>query len=115
VAILVRSVDRPWGRFETFLVNGKVRSKLLFITGGHRLSYQSHERRGEFWRVLRGTVLATVDGQETLMHEGDRMEIPRRAKHRLAGKTDATVLELPVGPFDEADITRYEDDYGRSP
>jgi hypothetical protein len=31
----------------------------------------------------------------------------------MVGITDATVLEISTGEFDESDITRYSDIYGR--
>jgi len=39
--------------------------------------------------------------------------IPRTAKHRLSGISKLKIAEISFGKFDENDITRYEDDFGR--
>lgn len=42
------------------------------------------------------------------------MMIPKIAMHRLIGAgTDAIVLEISTGEFDEKNIVRLEDDYAR--
>jgi mannose-1-phosphate guanylyltransferase len=40
--------------------------------------------------------------------------VPKKAIHRLIGAgTDAIILEISTGDFDEKDIVRLEDDYSR--
>lgn len=48
------------------------------------------------------------------MKDGDEVRIPPGTKHRLiGGAIVGQVLEISFGEFDEEDIVRYEDDYGR--
>jgi mannose-6-phosphate isomerase-like protein (cupin superfamily) len=48
------------------------------------------------------------------MQTGDTITIPKGTNHRLEGAgTDAIILEIATGMFDEADIVRIEDDYSR--
>jgi mannose-6-phosphate isomerase-like protein (cupin superfamily) len=109
----MRSVKKPWGRFEEFAKNERVTVKLLYIEKGCRLSYQYHRQRREFWRVVKGRVVATVDGVNTVLREGESVEVPVRGKHRVAALVDSVLLEVARGRFDEGDIVRLEDDYGR--
>lgn len=56
-----------------------------------------------------------LDGVETPAQKDDEFFIPQGTKHRI--KTDKTTvewLELSFGDFDENDIVRLEDSYGRT-
>jgi len=46
--------------------------------------------------------------------KGEEMFIPRNTLHRLSSKKGGRVLEIAFGKFDENDIERVEDVYGRS-
>jgi mannose-6-phosphate isomerase-like protein (cupin superfamily) len=107
------SVKKPWGRFEELAKNERVTVKLLHIKGGCRLSYQYHHYRREVWWVVKGRVVATVDGVNTVLREGESVEIKVRERHRAAASVDSVLLEVARGRFDEGDIVRVEDDYGR--
>jgi mannose-6-phosphate isomerase len=104
---------RPWGTFEQFTENEKSTVKLLFVKAGKRLSYQYHNHRSEFWHIVSGKALLTLNGKNRIMKTGDEVKIPLRAKHRVKGITDAVILEIAAGDFDEADIVRIQDDFGR--
>lgn len=107
-------VSKPWGMFEQFTLNQKSTVKILTVEPSTRLSYQSHKDRDEFWRCIKGTVTAIINDVEIPMCEGDELWIPRGTKHRLiGGQHQGKVLEICFGEFDEEDITRHEDDYGR--
>jgi hypothetical protein len=45
--------------------------------------------------------------------EGEHIKIGTGVKHRIKAYEDCIVLEISYGRFDENDITRIEDDYGR--
>jgi hypothetical protein len=48
------------------------------------------------------------------LQTGESITIPKKATHRLIGDgTDAVILEIATGEFDESDIVRLEDDYKR--
>jgi mannose-6-phosphate isomerase-like protein (cupin superfamily) len=49
-----------------------------------------------------------------LLQTGETITIPKKALHRLEGAgTDAVILEVSTGEFDESDIVRLQDDYKR--
>jgi alkylation response protein AidB-like acyl-CoA dehydrogenase len=52
--------------------------------------------------------------QTTAVKQGDEFFVARGTKHRImAGSEPLLVLEIAVGEFDEEDITRFDDKYGR--
>ena len=105
---------RPWGHFERFNLNERCTVKLVYVDGDKRLSLQYHNKRSEFWKVVRGTAMVELDGKATILAEGDTIVIPRQARHRVGALDgDCTILEIAYGKFDEDDIVRIEDDFQR--
>lgn len=107
--------ERPWGRFRQFVSNERVTVKTIIVEPGHRLSLQTHGHRAEMWHVLDGAVDVRVDDRSWTAGRGEMVWIPEGAVHRLgnSGDAPARLLEIAFGDFDEADITRLEDDYTR--
>lgn len=108
-------VERPWGRFQQFATNEPVTVKTITVEPGHRLSLQTHEHRAEMWHVLEGTADVQIDDEARAAGPGDMVWVPPGARHRLgnSGTAPVRILELAFGDFDEADITRLDDDYAR--
>jgi HAD superfamily hydrolase (TIGR01484 family) len=105
---------RPWGKFEQFTHNEVSTVKILEVHPGKRLSLQSHENREEAWVALDDGVITEIDGVSKILSQGERVLIRKGSKHRLAAdKEIVRVLEISYGHFDEDDIKRYEDDFGR--
>jgi len=112
--VVVYSVIRPWGSFEKFNENEQCTVKLLYIKPGSRLSLQYHNKRQEFWKIIKGSGTVEIQDKKSTLSEGDNIFIPSGAKHRIqAGNSGCTVLEISYGSFDEDDIVRIEDDYNR--
>lgn len=107
--------DRPWGWFRRFTNNESTTVKILHVHAGALLSLQSHAKRSEFWRVLSGDPILIVDDMQAQGKPGDEFFVPVGAKHRIQGGAhDAEILEIAHGIFDEDDVARYEDIYGRA-
>lgn len=107
--------ERPWGSFERFTENDVSTVKILHVAPGKRFSLQKHAKRAEFWRCIEGSGVATIDGVETPLSVGNEVLIPIGATHRLtAGNEGIAVLEIITGEYDENDIERLEDDFGRA-
>jgi mannose-1-phosphate guanylyltransferase/mannose-6-phosphate isomerase len=86
----------------------------MSLEAGHRLSLQSHSGRAELWIVLDPGAVVQIG--ETVHHPspGDELWIPAGQKHRLSSEGAAVrVLEVAFGDWNQEDITRYDDDYGR--
>lgn len=106
--------ERPWGNFRQFTHNNPVTVKIVTVNPNESLSLQSHENRSEFWRVIRGDGIVEIGEIQKNTVVGDEHEIKRGEKHRLsAGPDGVQVLEISLGVFDEDDVVRYDDKYGR--
>ena len=106
---------RPWGHFERFTLNEPCTVKLVYVDADKRLSLQYHNNRTEFWKVVKGPVKIQIANETKTLETGETVMVPKKAIHRLMGAgTDAIILEISTGDFDEQDIVRLEDDYKRS-
>ena len=107
-------VKRPWGNFRQFTRNVPSTVKILTVKAGEELSLQNHKKRSEFWHVVHGDGIIQVGKRKKNVGEGNEFYIPEGEMHRLiAGSSGIIVLEIAMGEFDENDIIRYEDKYGR--
>jgi mannose-1-phosphate guanylyltransferase/mannose-6-phosphate isomerase len=108
---------RPWGWFESLVIEERFQVKRIHVLPGAALSLQSHHHRSEHWIVVRGTAKVTVDGTVTLLTEGQSVYIPLGAVHRMEnpGKVPMVLIEVQTGVYlGEDDIIRYEDIYSRN-
>ena len=107
--------ERPWGGFREFVKNEVTTVKILFIKKGEVFSLQKHHGRDEFWRVLSGDPDVTIGDKIVRAKTGDEFEVPPEVNHQVsASVNDVEVLEISRGKFDENDIVRIEDKYGRA-
>ena len=107
--------NRPWGGFERFTLNEKTTVKIITVDEGQSISLQTHEHRDEFWRVLKGSGVIHIGGTDNDAKEGDCFFSSRGSEHRVTGGAGGTTfLEIAFGDFDESDIRRLEDKYGRA-
>jgi mannose-6-phosphate isomerase-like protein (cupin superfamily) len=105
---------RPWGSFEQFTLNEPTTVKILRVDAGKEFSLQKHAHRSEYWKVIEGDGTAFTDDEVREVRTGDVIEIPQGTLHRLkGGEHGIAVLEISFGDFDENDIERVEDDFGR--
>lgn len=107
--------ERPWGNFERLTLNETSTVKIITVNAGEEFSLQTHANRDEYWRVTLGHGSVTIGDTVTEAGPGDNFSIPRGTKHRVkGGAAGITFLEIALGDFDETDIIRLEDKYGRS-
>jgi len=109
--------ERPWGSFEVLHEGSGFKVKILEVSEGKRLSYQSHERREERWVIAEGTAEIIIDDKVSRGHPGDVIYIEKGQKHRLSnpGKIPLKIIEVQLGDYlEEDDIIRYTDDFGRT-
>tara|TARA_Y100000310_G_scaffold344615_1_gene458315 strand:- start:4921 stop:5271 length:351 start_codon:yes stop_codon:yes gene_type:complete len=106
-------VEKPWGKFEEYSTNEKTTVKIITVKKGEILSLQSHKHRKELWVALDEGLIAQISGRKKKLKKGETILVPKKAKHRVMAKENARFLEISFGKFDENDIVRYEDKYGR--
>lgn len=121
---------RPWGCYEVLYSDDKCKIKRIVVSPGKRLSLQSHKNRDETWKIISGKGIAEInfdehpdwmykfqfDMNDLGYFEDSSFYIKRNEKHRISniGTEPLVFIEIQTGDsFDEDDIIRYEDDYGR--
>lgn len=109
-------IDRPWGSFFILDETESTKVKRLLVNPGQRLSLQSHKHRDEHWVVVRGVATVTLDAETRDLRYGEHVFVKRGTRHRIActGAEPVELIEVQTGDsFEEEDIVRYSDDYGR--
>ena len=105
-----------WGFDQTHLLNQEdITIKTLFLYMGEGTSLQKHQNRYEVWVPINKTkVVKGIEERKTELNEDEFIVIPKREIHRLIGLEDASIItEISYGNFDEKDIERLHDFYGR--
>ena len=107
---------RPWGKFTQYAHNQKVTVKIIEIQPYQRLSLQRHQHRDEYWVPLDDGLVATISGERIGLISSKEVYIPRGTTHTIENLNyeRARFLEIAFGHFDENDIERLDDKYGRS-
>lgn len=109
--------QRPWGTYEVIREDDNSKVKRIVVKPGKRLSYQTHEKRSEYWVIVEGTGQVMLDGIQSMAIAGDAFIIEQGIAHRIAniGENDLVFIEVQLGIyFGEDDIVRLEDDFGRA-
>lgn len=109
--------ERPWGSYQVLDDSDSHKVKRLVVHPGKRLSYQVHAKRSEHWFVVAGVGAVTLDGSIVEVSPGVAVDVPVGTPHRIecTGDEPLVFIEVQHGEyFGEDDITRLEDDYGRS-
>ena len=109
--------DRPWGKYYVLVDEPHYKLKKIEVNPCQRLSYQFHHHRKEYWTIVEGEAVVTLDGEEITLKYGESIHIPLGAKHRIENRTSELVIfiEVQTGTyFGEDDIVRLQDDYSRT-
>jgi len=106
--------QRPWGSFERLTKNEQTTVKILSLNPNQEFSLQEHEHRIEFWKIIGGDGTVTVREKISEANVDDEFLVEPKSLHRAkAGVEGLKILEISFGDFDEEDIERVLDDYGR--
>ena len=108
--------QRPWGTYEVIREDSNSKVKQIIVEPNKRLSYQTHEKRSEYWVIVSGTGTVTLDGINSVCIGGDAFVIEQGTAHRIenTGTDELVFIEVQLGTyFGEDDIVRIEDDFGR--
>ena len=109
-------VYRPWGSYETLVMDGRFQVKRITVNPGAELSLQMHHHRAEHWVVVSGTAEVTNSDEVRLFTENQSTYIPVGTRHRLKnpGVIPLVLIEIQSGAYlGEDDIVRFADVYGR--
>jgi len=107
---------RPWGGFRRYTHNQVSTVKIITVNPGEVLSLQYHHHRDELWVALDSGLRVTLNDRVWDAAPYEEIFIPHGSRHRMsgAGEQPSRWLEISFGSFDENDIVRLEDSYGRS-
>lgn len=115
--------QRPWGSYEILSQFNTVGDglhdtcvKKLVVKPNSRLSYQSHKQRNEYWVIVQGEGEVVIEGEVNKVKVGSVVEILVGQKHRAVNTSTTTeliIIESQTGHYNEEDIERFEDDFGR--
>lgn len=109
------TIERPWGNFRQLTHNSLSTVKIHRVKPNEETSWQSHTKRSEFWHIISGDGIVRIGEGEYKITPGAEYNVPIGVKHRwIAGPSGVILAEVAVGDFDEGDIIRYEDKYGRA-
>ncbi len=111
---IVKRIKKPWGEFILFTKNIPSTVKILKINPRSSLSLQLHEKRDELWVFLDKGAEVQLGNKKIRPNELGQIFIPRKIKHCIStSQRGVRVLEISLGHFDEKDIVRLKDIYGR--
>lgn len=109
-----KSVTRPWGVFEQFTENQNSTVKIISVKPNEQTSLQYHKDRDELWYILAGDGHVIIGEETHMVSPKEDFFVSRGTRHRIhAGADGLSLLEISYGTFDEDDIVRLDDDYGR--
>jgi mannose-6-phosphate isomerase len=114
--IVVPDNIRPWGWYDIIDSDDCFQVKRMTINPGHKVSYQRHQRREEFWLIVKGSAVVTLNDVDTEHGPGELIHVKMLDKHRIgnSGDIDLVFIEVQMGDyFGEDDIERFDDAYGR--
>ena len=111
----ISKTEKPWGSFIQYVLNQPVTVKILEIHAGEQVSYQYHQHRSELWIPLDEGACIRIEDEILRPKTMEPVFIPQGAKHQLIGEAEGyRILEIAFGHFDEEDIVRLQDKYGRA-
>lgn len=107
--------DRPWGNFVVHDEDEGWALKTLELYPGQMTSLQTHSKRTEHWVLVEGSATVSTGEMEWPLTPFNAVRIAKGAAHRLIGGPEgAIVVEVIEGEYDEEDIVRLQDKYGRA-
>lgn len=111
------SEERPWGRWEVLAEGDGYKVKRIDVLPHSRLSYQTHEHRGEHWVIVSGRATCVIDGETVVAGIGECIDVEVGQAHRIGNNDDEPliIIEVMRGAYTgEDDIVRLSDDFGRA-
>ncbi len=111
-----RRVDKPWGHEVIWAHTERYVGKTLVIEAGRRLSYQLHDVKDEWIRVVSGRLLLTLEDaagvdRDLELGPGADAHIQTGRRHRFAAIERCELIEVSTPELD--DVVRLADDFGR--
>ena len=81
-------IERPWGNFRQFTKNELSTVKIITVKPNEILSLQTHNKRSEFWHIIKGEGTVEIGEEKKETKAGDEHEIKIEEKHRMSAGPD---------------------------
>ncbi len=113
---LPKVVLKPWGREVWLELNHRYCYKRIYLTAGHRTSFQYHVAKMETNYIVEGEAEIWLENDKGIVEKFLTQKdhcftvLPAR-KHRVIAITDVILQEVSTPEVD--DVVRIEDDAGR--
>lgn len=105
----VMFAEKSWGSYRVLDVEDECLTIKVTLNPGSKMNYHSHMYRDEIWTVAAGEGIATLDGKEIPIKEGDTLKMPRGCKHTVLARQELTIIEVQLGrEINVADKIKYE-------
>lgn len=106
--------EKPWGKEELYKsIAPDVTPKIMTVNAGHRNSLHYHNEKDEVVYGISGNGLIQIDDKIHKLGPSAFYKIPKHIVHRIQAFDNVKVMEFSIGNYNENDIVRLEDDYGR--
>ncbi|MGO2373781.1 MAG: mannose-1-phosphate guanylyltransferase/mannose-6-phosphate isomerase [Pseudoalteromonas prydzensis] len=112
-----QAMYRPWGSYQVLVEGIGFKVKKISVHPSGRLSTQRHQHRAEHWVVVSGIADICIAGNTQTLTADQSCYIAPNQIHSLANSQSEPLIliEVQTGSIlDEADIERFDDQYGRS-
>ena len=105
---------RPWGGYQIIAEDAQA-VKILRVNPMTRLSLQTHAKRSERWTPITDGMLAIIGETAVVLEPFKTYVIDVGQVHRIMNYSGdvGIIVETLHGEYDEDDIVRLEDDFGR--
>ena len=113
----MKEVTKPWGKEVWLELNESYCYKRIYLSSGHKTSYQYHEQKLETNYIISGEAEVWLENDEgdvikKRMSTDDFFTVLPMRKHRVVAITDLVLMEVSTPHVD--DVIRIEDDTNRS-
>ena len=112
---MISITEKPWGYEELLAsIEQPTTIKIMGINSNARNSLHYHKHKDEIVYCISGVGILQRNTDILKLEPGAHWKVERTVAHRIkAGADKLKVLEISIGKYDENDIFRMEDDYGR--
>lgn len=104
------------GFYKSTILTSHAPNKILIIAPEAHLSLQEHKKREEHWIFIKGKGKVILGELSIDVYLGKYIFIPKDCRHQIINNSKENIIlsEVQLGEyFDEDDIIRYKDKYGR--
>ena len=112
----MKEYKKPWGSYIELYRDKNFLLKILNISPGKKISLQKHKKRSEHWTVVEGEASILLGKKNISLSVNDSIFVPKEEVHRISNSTQdpLKIIEIQSGEYDENDIIRLDDMFGRA-